>query len=137
MTVTDDIKAGMRRLIAEKGDKVEFTQDYDGKPKASSYGWRDWQAADHIAGRERNEQEQEHGSPKCEWIVPEGITVHEETYSMFAGTFVGNEDEVGLNAPGCHCKCGKYKDVTLRVTCSLGEAIKTLVGYDTTRQMEL
>ena len=131
-TVDDEIKAGIRRLITEKGRPVEFKEDWNGKPKVSIYGWTDYNAMAHIHPYTK-------GAKGCEWVVPEGIVVQEETYTQFVGTFASppNEDEIGLNAPGCRCKCGKYKDVTLRVTCSLGEAIQTLIGYDTTKRMEL
>lgn len=123
MTEFDDqLKAGMRRLVAEKGKKINYSdRDWE---EVSQYGWTDFRAWEHI-------------DTCCEWIVTEGTKVTEKTYSMFVGTFVDNEDEVGINAEGVSCKCGKYKDVTIRATCSLGEAIQSLIGYDSTREMEL
>ena len=118
-----EIKAGMRRLLAEKGHKVQFQERY-GPDDVSPYGWSDYDAWEHIING-------------CSWVVPEGTVVKETTYSMFDGTFTGNKDEVGLNAAGVHCACGKYTDVTIRLTTSLGEAIRTLVGYDPTGEMEL
>lgn len=123
MSIDNEIKEGMRRLLAEKGRKVRFC-DKPWGTEVSSYGWTDYEAWEHI----------DNG---CHWVIPEGITVREEAYSMFDGTFTGNKTEVGINAAGIDCACGKYKNVTIRVTSSLGEAIKTLCGYDTTRQMEL
>lgn len=123
MTVNDEIKAGMRRFLAEKGRKVKFRdEEWD---DVSAYGWSDFDAVDHIivAG--------------CSWVIPEGTVVEEHTYSMFDNTFTGNKDEVGLNASGCHCACNKYKNVTLRVTSSLGEAIRSIFGIDSHAQLEL
>lgn len=122
-----EMKQGMRRLIAEKGQKANFTTNYRGEPELSMYGWTDYDAVEHCASY----------GDDCTWVVPEGVTVVEETISTFCGTFADNQDEVGVNAAGCHCACGRYKDVTLRVTCSLGEAIQSLIGYDTTKTMQL
>src|SRR5688572_4395275 len=114
MTEFDDqLKAGMRRLVAEKGKPVEFHENY-GYRSVSTYGWVDSNASEHVRPGSWNKKEK-----GCEWVIPEGIAVKEETYSMFDGTFTGNKDEVGINAEGVSCKCGKYKDVTLRVVCSL------------------
>ena len=121
--IDDEIKAGIRQLIAKKGQKVVFDERYSYRA-VSCYGWTVYDAWEHFLDG-------------CSWVIPQGIVVTEETYSMFAGTFTGNDDEVGLNAPGCRCKCGKYTDVTLRVTCSLGEAIRELIGYDSTKRLEL
>ncbi len=126
MTEFDDqLKAGMRRLVAEKGRKVNFSER--AWEEVSVYGWADYDAVEHTASYGDN----------CEWVVPEGTKVTEKTYSMFMGTWSDNEDEVGINAEGVSCKCGKYKDVTIRATCSLGEAIRSLIGYDSTREMRL
>lgn len=120
--VDDEIKAGMRRLVAEKGRKLDYCESaYE---EVSQYGWTDYEAWEHIDGG-------------CEWVIPPGTKVIEKTYSMFDGTFTSNKDEVGINAEGVSCKCGKYKRVTIRVVMSLGEAIRELIGYDSTREMVL
>jgi hypothetical protein len=128
--VSDQIKAGMRQLIADKGQKVNFISDepdFWGEFRVSTFGWTDYEASEHTASY----------GDKCHWIVPEGTLVKETSYSQFNGTFVDNEEQLGLNAAGCRCACGKYTDVTLRVTSSLGDAIQALLGYDPTTQMEL
>jgi hypothetical protein len=70
-------------------------------------------------------------------VIPEHAVVKEETYSQFAGTFTGADEEVGLNVAGVSCACGRYTDVTIRVTSSLGDAIQALLGYDPSKQLEL
>ncbi|QBI98809.1 hypothetical protein SEA_BOBBY_179 [Mycobacterium phage Bobby] len=114
-----ELKAAMRKLIADKGRKMEDPDD------PSIYGWTDYNAWDHTR------------EGKCRWIVPEGAIVNEETLAMFEGTFTDCKDEVGLNVAGCRCACGKYEDATLRVVTSLGEAIRALLGYDPAERVEL
>lgn len=132
MTIDDQIKAAMRQFVADKGMKVNFKEprySWEKEDDVSTYGWADYDAVDHVSTGKYGDG--------CFWVVPEGTVVKEYTYSMFTGTFADNDEEVGINAIGCHCKCGKYKDVTLRVTSSLGDAIQALLGYDPTKQMEL
>jgi hypothetical protein len=136
--VDEEIKAAMRQFIAERGQKVEFKDPWyegDTKEHVGIYGWVDFKAEEHIhphACRQVDSLVRE-----CGWVVPEGTLVKETTYTQFEGTFADNSEEIGINAYGCHCKCGKYQDVVLRVTSSLGDAIQALLGYDPTTQMQL
>lgn len=114
--VDEQIKAGMRRFLAEAGQKVSEQRDI--------YAWNDQKAYQHIADG-------------CAWQVPEGVVVKEVSFYTFAGTFTGCDTEIGLNAEGCRCACGRYKGVTLRVDCSLDTAIRTILGYEATTRMEL
>lgn len=127
MSMENQIKVGMRKYLAESGKPMKFDEPHweGGPPVVSRYGWGDYNAQDHIL------------KDKCRWVVPEGVVVKEETYIQFDGTFTGDKNEVGLNAAGCRCECGKYTDVTLRVTDSLGNAIQAILGFDPTKQMEL
>ncbi len=134
--MSDEVKAGIRKLLADKGRMVQFEEGWGGEPTVSTYGWHDTDSYDHIIGRDYSGSRVKKTKP-CEWVIPEGTIVQEESYSQFCGTFTNNRDEVGLNAAGVSCKCGKYKDVTIRVAMSLGEAIKAIVGYDTTKAMKL
>jgi hypothetical protein len=125
----DELKDLMRVYLATSGRKVLFEEKYPGaEPDVSPYAWMDFDAIDHVRG---------YSGVGCHWIVPNGSHVKEETYSQFVGTDYGNEDEVGLNVSGVNCACGKYKDVTIRVCASLGEAIRHLLGYDPTKEMTL
>lgn len=117
-----EIKAGMRKFLAEQGRMVKFEERY-GFKHVSTYGWSDYENSDHMR--------------RCSWVIPEGTVVKEETYSQCLGTFTSNRDEVGLNAEGVSCACGKYKDVTIRVTSTLGEAIRSILGYDPSTSLEL
>lgn len=130
--VDDQIKAAMRAWIAKSGTKVQF-KDYGGYKSVDTFGWEDRESYSHIHGDKYNS---EAGGP-CEWIIPEGTVVKEESYSQFAGTDQDNYYEVGINVEHVSCKCGKYTDVTVRVASSLGEAIQALLGYDPSAQMEL
>jgi hypothetical protein len=124
----EDLKAKMREYLAKEGRKVQFTDSWgDGTPRVSHYGWTDYDAWDHVLGR----------GDGCHWVIPEHAVVKEETYSQFAGTFTGADEEVGLNVAGVSCACGRYTDVTIRVTSSLGDAIQALLGYDPSKQLEL
>lgn len=129
MSTEDEIKAGIRRLVVEQGRPVKFEQQYSysNDLQVSPYGWVDWDAEAHVKPDRYGKKK---GLAGCEWVVPTGILVKETTYSQFCGTFASNENEVGLNAPGCRCACGYLDNVTLRLSISLGEAIRTIIGYD-------
>jgi hypothetical protein len=50
--VSDQIKAGMRQLIADKGQKVNFISDepdFWGEFRVSTFGWTDYEASEHTA----------------------------------------------------------------------------------------
>ncbi|AID58878.1 hypothetical protein PBI_GAIA_59 [Mycobacterium phage Gaia] len=119
MSVEQEIKDGIRRLLVEKGQKV-LIEEWGG---VSPYGWTDYDAWEH--------------ADECHWVIPEGVVVEEVSYDMFDGTFTSNKNEVGLNATGCRCACGKYTDVTLRYVGALGEAIRSIIGYDPSSQVRL
>lgn len=138
MSIEQNIKDGMRQFLADKGKKVRFEDSRGLGPEVSIYGWNDYDASCHLAGREWDDKtDKRRNDPPCHWVIPEGTTVTEETYSQFRGTFTGNDDEVGIYASGVSCACGKYKNVTIRVTSSLGEAIQALLGYDPTKEIKL
>lgn len=122
--VEKQIKEGMRQYLERSGQKVDWEEHSWGR-SANVYGWWDHTAYYHIR------------DDKCRWIVPEGTVLKEETFSLFEGTDCDNRMEVGLNADGCRCACGKYADVTLRITASLGEAIRGVLGYDPRKQLVL
>lgn len=112
----DEYKPKVRRFMTEKGIPVLFDERF-GDREPEVYGWRDGEAYDH--GRE------------CGWVVPEGATLTEETYSQFTDTFSDNRDEVGVNVEPCHCTCGKYTDVTLRWDGTVDEMLTAILGYKT------
>lgn len=116
-----ELKAKMRKLVADKGDPVEFSSDsysttYNGG--VSSYGWKHHEAIAHCR----------QWGDKCHWVIPASATLEERTYSLFQDTFTDNKDEVGINVYPCHCRCGKYTDITLRYVASLGETIRELTA---------
>lgn len=113
---TKELRNKIRAYVAENGrpfDKI-------GLP----YGWSHYAAERHIYGQHYQNEEGE----GCEWVVPEGVTLTEETYSMFAGTEASNDQEVGINVTGAHCKCGKFTDVTLRCSSPLSEILAFVLG---------
>lgn len=133
MTVDDEIKAGMRRLVLERGYKVRENRDI--------FRWMDHDAAYHILGqgpvvRKGKNYGRKQQKP-CHWILPDNAVVDEVTYFEFDGTFTDSKPNIGLNVEGCRCACGKYKDVTLRVEMRLSEAIQTIIGYDPAKRMEM
>lgn len=128
-----ELKEMMRAYLADKGAKVEFTR-YLGSddPQPSPFGWQDHDAVMHT--RSKTAQYPGEG---CHWVIPEGSVVQEERYYVFEDTDQADRAEVGLNVKHVDCACGEYKDVTLRVTASLGEAIKAILRYESTKRMEL
>ncbi len=128
MDASTAVKDGIRRLIQNQGMPVKFEESYFAGAhydSVSIYGWVDYNIQDHIR------------DDRCRWVIPAGVKVTERSYTKFLGTFVDNADEVGINAEGCHCACGRHINVTLRVVCGLGEAIQEILGYDDSKRMEL
>jgi hypothetical protein len=122
-----EYKAALRDFMQRKGQPMHFEEGYDGTPRVSTYGWSNWEPTEHCTPF--NSKYNTGGG--CSWVVPEGAVLTEETYSMFAGTFTGNDEEVGINVSGCRCACGKYTDVTLRYTGSLGSVLTEIFGKPT------
>lgn len=108
---TVEYKRKMRDFMQRRGTKVEFEPD----GYVSIYGWSDWQAHSHIR-------------KGCSWIVPEGAVMTEESYSQFVDTFSDNEYQVGINVSGCRCKCGEYKNVTLRFDGTIADVMLEITG---------
>jgi hypothetical protein len=128
-----EYKAKLRKFMEDKGAKVEINEDAEYEwDEVSPYGWSDYDAVDHT----RPAQGRWPGDG-CHWVVPEGATLTERTYSMFDGTFTDNKDEVGINVHPAHCACGKYTDVTLRYVGSLGDVIRELTGVPKYPTIEL
>lgn len=89
------------------------------KPKimddqVSPYGYTDFKATSHLR--------------KCGVASLEGAEVYEKTYSMFAGTFVDNENEVGINVKYVSCQCGEVKGRFGRWAGSFAELINKITG---------
>ena len=123
---TDEYKAAMRSFMEKHGMKVvveERFYDWAEDDDVSPYGWGDHEAYSHVRPAEGK-----YPGEGCHWIVPEGAKLYERTYSQFAGTFVDNENEVGINVAGCRCACGKYTDVILRYTGTLAEVMREITG---------
>lgn len=132
MKTGDEYKAALRAFMVKKGRPVRFDERY-GVKEPDVYGWTDLAAEDHIFTHERRDADNRHGYEyvrvqHCQWVVPEGSVLVEETYSQFAGTGCGNDNEVGINVSPCHCACGKHTDITLRFSGSLGEVLRELFG---------
>jgi hypothetical protein len=110
----DDYREALRELVATSGCPVLFIdKDHPFEfARVSTYGWKDYDAMEHIR------------FDKCSWIVESGATVIEETYSEFLDTDVPNKNSVGINVELARCACGRYTNVTLRVECSLREALQ-------------
>lgn len=123
---TPKYRAALRDFMQRRGHPMEIDREaeYDFE-EVSTYGWRDHDATTHCV------------SGTCSWIVPEGATLTERTYSMFEDTFTGNRDEVGVNAHPCHCACGEFTDVTLRFTGNLGEVTRDVLGIGHAPQITL
>lgn len=117
---THQYRAALRDFMQRRARPVQINRDaeYDFE-EVSNYGWADDEAWTHVATPE-----------PCSWVVPEGATLTERTYSMFEDTFTGNRNEVGVNAYPCHCACGAFTDVTLRFTGSLGEVTSEVLRID-------
>ena len=133
----------LREYVAKEGRPVRFIEptEYEAKhPKfypprslVSVYGWTDFDAAYHANGWSRGGEKQD----PCRWVVPKGAVLYEQTYSQFRGTFTDNEEEIGVNVEGCHCSCGEYTDVTLRVVASFTEIMRVLLGVPKNMEYQL
>ena len=124
----DEYKSKVRDFMARKGRPVLFARtDYQGNPEPDVYGWVDHDADAHCRAVDEKYPGLGEG---CTWVVPEGAVLTEETYDQFQDTFSDNAQEVGSNASGCRCACGKYSDVTLRWTGSVTEMLHDILGID-------
>jgi hypothetical protein len=125
LTLPEDQAIRIREFLARSAKKVKVTGWVDGEPwrwaAVSVYGWQDWDASEHMRPYDKDVE-------PCRWIIAPGAEVHEVTYSQFADTFTGNEDEVGLNVYPASCACGKYTDVMLRWTGSLTTLMSAVFG---------
>lgn len=112
-----DYREVLRAFVEGKGRPVRFTDPGNEYPmfRVSTYGWVDYEAMEHIR------------EDKCSWTVEQGAAVEEQTYSEFQDTFSDNRDTVGTNVAPAHCACGRYRGVTLRVECTLGEMLKEVL----------
>lgn len=112
----DRYRDRIRQFMETRGTPVAFEVRMEGTPheykSVSSYGYTHFGQATHVT------------RGGCRWVIPSGAVVHEETYSMFVGTFTDNDSEVGLNVDGVTCACGEYTDVTLRFAGNLGEIMR-------------
>ena len=147
MTLRPEDAAKLREYVAEKGMPVEFEEftdfekrypEYapDRREKVSTYGWRDFDATYHCTKTPKGKYSSDlYGN--CHWIVPEGAVLYEITYSQFAGTGAGNDQEVGINVEGCYCACGKYTDMTLRITESFSDIMAMLLDVPKYREYTL
>ena len=125
----DEYRELVRDFMARNGRPMQVNRDatWSGD-RVSTYGWghEDWKIHRHVSEYgPRNLQ-----GESCHWIVPEGATLEEHTYSMFAGTFTENTDEHGCEVYPVHCACGRYKDITLRWTGSLTEMLHDILGIN-------
>lgn len=117
---SDKDMAEAKQIAAEghaAGHNVEW--------RVSTYGWVDADALFHALSTDHA------GGKGCSWIVPEGVTLTEESYSQFEGTDADNSYKTGVNVSGAECACGQYRDVTLRYEAgTLGEILKDLFAAD-------
>jgi hypothetical protein len=127
----NELKEMMRLYLATSGVKVDFEERW-GNLYPNVWGWEDSNSVHHMRPASGK-----YPGDGCYWVVPEGSVVKEETYSQFDGTGHCARYEVGINVEHVDCACGKYKDVTIRVTASLGEAIQQLLNYDPAKEMKL
>lgn len=109
----DEYHAAVRQMVARKGVPVAFTYPDHPIPemRVSTYGWQHFDAWDH-ARRD-----------KCAWKIPDDAKIEEQSYSEFLDTDVSNAHTMGINVTPAACSCGRYTDITLRVSTSLGEAL--------------
>lgn len=117
------LKQLLRKMVQEKGQPVEFHEQWNGEWEVSSYGWVDYDAYHHVKGFGEDE-------PGCAWTIEEEATLTEVTYSLFDGTDCENINEVGINVGPAHCACGKYRDMQLRYADSLGSILRYLLSND-------
>lgn len=83
----------------------------------SVYGWQNFDAQKHLR--------------TCQVVIPDDVELTEVTYSEFLDTFLGNRDEVGINAyseigTGIHCACNAHTNLYLRYSGTLGEIIELM-----------
>lgn len=135
--IEKEYREKLRDFMSRRGRKIEWDERnqelYPEWPEGHvcKYGWTDYEAQWHIVGG------MDRKGPECQWVVPEGAELVEQTYSQFAGTFTENNQEVGINVGPCHCACGKYTDVTLRYKGSLTEVLHDLLGLSTQTRFTL
>lgn len=121
---SDEYRARVRDFMARHGNPVQFRPrqyDWEADDEVSTYGWHDLEAMDHAGGTVRRRG-------TCHWVVPEGARLSERSYTMFAGTFVDADHEMGVNVTGARCACGRYPNVTLRWVGSVAEMLHDLLG---------
>lgn len=125
----DEYRALIRDFMARNGSAMDVNRESEYQfDRVSVYGWshRDWRIYEHTA---QFDSKYNIGDG-CNWVVPEGATLEEHTYSMFAGTFTSNTEEHGCEVYPVHCACGKYEDITLRWTGTVTEMLHDILGID-------
>lgn len=121
-------KEKMRGFLALKGSPVQFdSPGYHGAQAVSTYGWFHAEAIEHTLKPTKSFGNHYYGDG-CLWVVPPGVVLREVTYSLFTDTFSDNKDEVGVECSPVSCACGKYTDMTLRWTGSLGDLMFAIFG---------
>lgn len=152
---TGDYKAALRRLLETGSAVVQLERggDYDEWRTVwddySTYGWRDYDAADHIRGEFRQvkvpgweelpsyrQTTMEHvEGTGCRLVIPEGVEVREVNYSQFQDTVADNLEVVGVNGWGgdkdsptnIHCECGEHSGLMIRWEGTLMDAVKAIL----------
>ena len=125
----DEYRVLIRDFMARRGQPMDVNRDASYSfDRVSTYGWnhRDWRINEHVM----EFSEKWNRGDGCAWIVPEGAILEEHTYSMFAGTFTGANEEHGCEVYPVHCRCGKYTDITLRWTGTVTEMLHDILGID-------
>ena len=88
-SVDEELKSRMRAFLGANALPMR------GAKSRSVYGVIDYRAHFHM------------WEDKCRFVIPEGTVVREVIRSEFMGTFVDNEDSVGLEIDdGIFCACG-------------------------------
>lgn len=92
-------------IIRKGGEPVESD---------SVYGWKDYDALGHVKGY----------GDGCEWVVPDDPQISTQYISEFDGTDNPNLRYEVLDVYGVSCKCGRYANMTLRLT---GETVLDII----------
>lgn len=118
MNGNEKYKEALREFMVKYGEpaKVDQEKEYDWE-RVNYYGWHDFDSFDHLTN--------------CKAVIPDGAKLKEYTYSMFAGTFVDSDDEVGVEVYPVHCECGELENITLRYVGSFGDVIQKLINVET------
>lgn len=118
----------LRTLMETHGKPVAFAPKARWtNPDVPEIRW-DGEWLDYEAHMHASNPAQERFGGGCGWVIEPGAQVTEEEYTEWGGTFGTDNHTIGINVSPVNCRCGRYRNVTLRYEKPLSVALRDLFG---------